>query len=294
MRVLITGNLGFVGVESTKYLRARGIKVIGYDIMDGKDIRDKEQFMDFCSENRPDRILHLAAIARFADADKNPKLAFETNTLGTKNVAEVASELHTPLVYSSTASAIMPLDNFTPPFNEDIPARGNSVYGCTKAAGEFYVRECTPHIILRYGHLLGAEKRFYGLIGGFISRIERGLAPTLYGGKQTNSFIYIKDIARANYLALTASWDKWDNTYNIGSLEEISTEDAGKMVCEIFDYRGEVEKGKIRTVDASRFWLDMKKAETMLSFKPEYSLRSGLIDMAKEMGYEIDNGKVKR
>lgn len=291
MRILITGDKGFVGSETRKYVESSGLhgqehEVIGYDLMDGFDIRDYQQLEAVVRERKPDRILHLAAIARFSDADANPQLAHETNVLGTMNIATVAQKFHIPVVYSSTGSAIMPLDNYAPPFGEDIPARGNSVYGSTKAIGEKYIQEVNPHIVLRYGHLYGAEKRYHGLIGGFLTRIERGMAPKLYGGVQTNSFVYIKDIARANYLALTASWDVWNNIFNIGSPEELSAEDAGQIVCDVFGYKGDIEKEKGRTVDPSRFWMDTKKAELMLKFKCEYSFERGLEDMKKEMQHD--------
>jgi nucleoside-diphosphate-sugar epimerase len=190
------------------------------------------------AEKRPERILHLAAIARFADADANPMLAHETNVLGTMNVSAVAAKMHVPLVYSSTGSVYMPIKQ-KPPITEDFAACGNSVYGCTKYLGELYVKQVTPHIILRYAHLYGHEKRMHGLIGGFLARIERGLAPTLYGGKQSNDFTYIKDIAKANAMALEAPWDKWGQAYNIGTGEELSAEAAGRVICEAFGYEGE-------------------------------------------------------
>ena len=247
--------------------------------MNGFDIRSKEQFERVIRRETPDRILHLAAIARFSEADKDPKLANEINVLGTKNVVEIAQKYHIPLVYSSTGSAIMPLDSYKVPYKEDIPARGNSIYGCTKAIGEFYVAQHTPHIILRYGHLYGAEKRMHGLIGGYLDRINRGMSPILMGGRQSNDFVYILDVARANALALTASWDKWNQVYNVGSGEELSAKDAGDIICDLVGYKGEIDIREGRTVDPSRFIFDTKKAEVMLGFKSAYSFRKGLKDM---------------
>src|SRR5688572_9536324 len=194
MRCLVTGGNGFVGQATIPpiidYTRESPHEWISYDVMDNNDIRDKDQFAAFVERWRPTRILHLAAIARFADADADPRRAFETNVLGTKNVAEVASEKSIPLVYASTGSVYMPIKQ-KPPITEEFAGCGNSVYGCTKYAGELYVKQSrAPWIILRYAHLYGQEKRFHGLIGGFLSRIERGLAPTLYGGKQSNDFTY--------------------------------------------------------------------------------------------------------
>lgn len=283
MKILITGLAGFVGKETEKLLKENGHKVAGIDIMHGGDIRDKTFLREGIKDSGIDRILHLAAISRFADADKDPKLAFETNVLGTKNVVEVAKEFHVPVVYSSTGSVYMPIENLETSIKEDWSAKGNSVYGCTKYMGELYVKTHTPHIILRYAHLYGALKFRHGLIGGYISRIERGMAPVLYGGAQSNDFTYIKDIARANLSALTAPWDAWNETYNIGTGEELTAEDAGKIVCDTFEYDGEVEKKEARTVDPQRFFFDVAKAKERLGFEAEYNFASGLKDMKEEI-----------
>lgn len=282
MKILVTGNLGFVGSETQKLLDKEGHEVVGYDIMAGCDIRDKSQLKQKVGQTGPDRILHLAAIARFAEADKDPKLAHETNVLGTKNVAEVAGLFHIPVVYASTGSVYMPIRQ-EPPITEEFEACGNSVYGCTKYLGETYIKSNQmPWIILRYAHLYGKEKRMHGLIGGFMDRIQRGLAPTLYGGKQSNDFTYIKDVARANLLALTSPWDKWNQIYNVGTGEELSAEKAGEIVCKIAGWDGEVERKEQRTVDPGRFVYDCSKAERMLGFKAEYDFESGLKDMFTE------------
>lgn len=278
MKILVSGNLGFVGAETEKLLIEKGHEVIGYDIMDGRDIRDYYHLSEVVDEFKPDRILHLAAIARFSEADKDPKLAFETNVEGTRNISRVA-KLHTiPVVYSSTGSVYMPIKR-EPPITEEFEAYGNSVYGCTKYMGETYIRENNPYIILRYAHLYGREKRMHGLIGGFLDRINRGLAPTLYGGKQSNDFTYIKDVAVANVLALTAPWDKWNQIYNIGTGEELTAIDAGRIVCEHAGYKGDIETKEQRTVDPGRFVFDVSKAEAMLGFKAKYTFSEGLKDM---------------
>jgi nucleoside-diphosphate-sugar epimerase len=282
LRVLITGDKGFVGTETTKLFKKRDIEVIGYDIMDGYDIRDYSQLEGVIIEQKPKVILHLAGIARFADADKDPLLTYETNMLGTEIVAKLASEYHVPLVFASTGSVYMPIKGI-PPITEDFPAIGNSVYGCSKAIGEKIIQNFkNPYIFLRYAHLYGKEKRHHGLIGGFIERINRGLAPTLYGGKQSNDFTYIADVAEANFLAVTAPWDKWYQAYNIGTGEELTAEEAGKIVCDVVGYKGDIEVKEARGVDPMRFVYDMTKAKVMLGFTPKYSFKEGLAEMFKD------------
>ncbi len=281
MRILITGDKGFVGTETVKLLKKEKHEIIGFDIMDGFDIRDHSQFFEVASKEKPDRILHLAAIARFDEADANPKRTHETNVIGTMNIVNVAKTLKIPLVYASTGSAYMPI-KMTGAINEEFPTMGNSVYGCSKALGEKYVQEHNPHIILRYAHLYGKEKRYHGLIGGFMSRIEHDLEPVLYGGKQSNDFCYVKDVAKANLLSLTASWDKWNQAYNVGTGEELTAEEAGKIICKEAGYTGGIQIKPQRGVDPDRFFYDMTKSKTKLGFVAEYDFASGLKDMFDE------------
>lgn len=286
MKIALTGNRGFVGTETQKLLEEAGHEVIGFDLMDNRDIRDMAQLEKCVQETQPDRILHLAAIARFDEADKNPILANETNTLGTMNVARVAGKYHIPVVYSSTGSVYMPILE-VPPITENFRAVGNSTYACSKFQGEQYIQKYAhPWIILRYSHLFGAEKRYHGLIGGFLARIEKGAKPSLYGGKQSNDFLYVKDVARANLLALTTPWDKWNQIYNIGTGKELTAEEAGKIVCEVFGYKGKVEKHAQRTVDPNRFVFDTVKADKMLGFRAEWDFKKALVDMKEQMNWK--------
>lgn len=286
MKILITGNRGFVGSETQKLLELNGHEVIGFDLMDNKDIRDLVQLENCVTQEKPDRILHLAAIARFDEADKNTILANETNAIGTLNVARIAGKYHIPVVYSSTGSVYMPILE-EPPITENFRAVGNSTYACSKFQGEEYIRKYAhPWIILRYSHLFGAEKRYHGLIGGFLARIEKGVKPSLYGGKQSNDFLYVKDVAQANLLALTASWDKWGQVYNIGTGKELSAEEAGKIVCEVFGYKGKIDKHAQRTVDPNRFVFDTSKADKMLGFKAIWTFKNALLDMKEQMQWK--------
>lgn len=285
-KCLVSGSEGFVGTETVKLLEENGIQVIRYDLMLNHDIRDIKQLESCVQAEKPDRILHLAAIARFDEADKDAVLANETNTLGTMNVARVAGKYHIGVVYSSTGSVYMPILE-EPPITESFRSVGNSTYACSKFQGEQYIRKFAhPWMILRYSHLFGAEKRYHGLIGGFLARIEKGAKPSLYGGKQSNDFLYVKDVAMANLLALTASWDKWNQIYNIGTGKELTAEEAGKMVCEVFGYKGKVEKHAQRTVDPNRFVFDTTKADKMLGFRAEWKFKDALEDMKEEMQWK--------
>jgi nucleoside-diphosphate-sugar epimerase len=293
MRILVTGSSGAVGTATLPLLGAlKGFETFGdnhtvipYDLMDARDIRNREDLAD--ALDGVDRILHLAAVARFADADADPMRAYSTNVLGTEAVAQQAERFSIPLVYASTGSVYMPVEQ-VPPITEDFQARGNSVYGVSKYLGELMVRKIrSPWIILRYAHIYGHQKAGKGLIGAFLDRMHRGLAPTLYGGKQSNDFTYIDDIATANLKALTAPWDAWNQVYNIGTGEELTAEDAVEALSEVFDYRGPIEHLGSRAVDSQRFVYDIRKAQERLGFTAEYSFKMGLQAMREaELPFE--------
>lgn len=285
LKVLMTGDEGFVGSATRRLLEikidAKKIQgtITGFDIINGFDFTDSEQLEDVIAEENPNRILHLGAVANFAEADKDPLRAFETNALGTLNIAELADTYHIPLVYASTGSVYMPISR-TPPITEDFPVMGNSVYGCSKTLGELYVKSFkNPYIILRYAHLYGKGKRQHGLVAGAFERIKRGAQPRLYGGIQSNDFTYIDDVVQANYLALTAPPFAWHQAYNIGTGEEITTEDAMNEICKVTKYEGEIKKEEVRTVDANRFVFDISKARNMLGYNPQYNFHDGLMRM---------------
>lgn len=274
MKILITGNKGFVGSHTEKALREKGYQVMGYDLLDGYDIRDYEQLRSYVNEG--DKILHLAAVARFVEADADPYKTLTTNVEGTDVVARVAKENKAErVVYSSTGSVYMPVEQ-EGRIDESFQVRGNSVYGVAKHFGEIALkRSGCPFIILRYAHLYGQGKLGHGAIGGFISRMERGLAPVLYGGQQSNDFTYIKDIVQANILALET--DKLNETYNIGTGQELTTEEVFKQLTEFFGYDKEYERLPQRKVDADRFVYDISKAKN-IGYEPKYNFKQGMSD----------------
>jgi UDP-glucose 4-epimerase len=277
MRVLITGDKGFVGRATVRSLDGH----IGYSHRDGFDICDLKQFREVVKREKPDAILHLAAIARYIDANDSPMTAIETNIFGTRNIVRVCAEKGIPLVYASTGSVYMPVTR-PPPITEDFECKGNSVYGMTKCIGEEFVRQHSPHIVLRYSHLYGNEKGAIGLVGLFIDSIERGVPPIIYGGNQSNDFTYIKDVVQANLLALKAPKEAWNKTYNIGSGEEITTEQAARVICKLTGYTGKLDYREVRTVDAKRFVYSIEKARRLLGYEPRYCFYEGLKEMIME------------
>lgn len=277
MKIIVTGSAGFVGKHTVEALKAKGYEVVAYDISEGLDLLNKKQLKEVIKKG--DKVLHLAAIARFADADKDPLLTYKVNVIGTQNVVDVCDKNKAErLIYASTGSVYMPIEEL--PITEEHKVRGNSVYGCSKAVAEKIVEGGkTPWIILRYAHLYGKGKMGHGAIGGFLAKMELGQPPVIYGGQQTNDFTYIKDIVESNILALeTEDLEALNEAYNIGTGTELTTDEVFEIMAEKFDYHTLPERFPQRGVDPGRFAFSVEKAKKLLKFSAKYDFRQGLDD----------------
>lgn len=284
MNVLIIGDQGFVGTETKKLFQERGLSVFGYDLLTGQDVRDSVQLEEVIKNYRIERILNLAAVARFSEAQRDPILTNEVNASGCRVVSMLGAKYHIPVIYSSTGSVYMPISKEMP-ITEEFPTEGNSAYAVYKLLGEEHIKHYrNPWIILRYSHLYGANKRFHGIVGGFVDRIIAGEKPFIFGGKQTNDLCYIKDIAEANYLAVTARYDQYYQIYNIGTGEELSVKQVAKAIIKELKYKDKIEYKPQREVDPQRFVYSIKKAKMMLGFQPKWTFEKGLHDLLKSRG----------
>ena len=102
------------------------------------------------------------------------------------------------------------------PIDEDAPLDPRSVYAATKLHTEqlafIYGRETgAPVCALRYHNVYGPrmprDTPYAGVASIFRSALERRRAPQVFeDGGQTRDFVHVRDVARANALALDSSW----------------------------------------------------------------------------------------
>ena len=72
MRVLITGDKGFVGQHLINELKKRKRKIVGFSLQDGRNIFDYEQLRNTLDQERPDEIYYLVAQAFVPESFLNP------------------------------------------------------------------------------------------------------------------------------------------------------------------------------------------------------------------------------
>ena len=293
MRIVVTGANGFVGLHTVRELLNSGYDVTAVDIADSKlraefqgDKRCRIDTANILDDDlkhiidNGDKVLHLAAIPKFDDARQNPQRAVRVNVEGTLNVVQACIEKKAErLVYSSTGSVYS--RDVQIPIREDAARKPDSVYGLTKKQTEdwiFHYGGMLPYVILRYGYVYGKGKN-WGAVGAFLKRLKDGERPTVYGGKQTNDFIYIKDIVQANLLALDT--EHLRQVYNIGTGRATSIKDACELCIKAMESDLTMEIKPSRVFDFSVFVYDISKGQTLMKFDPKWNLFAGIEDMLK-------------
>jgi UDP-glucose 4-epimerase len=293
MKVVVTGANGFVGFHTVRELLNAGYNIVALDISDSKlqpefgkekrckiatvDILDKD-FARFVKQG--DKVLHLAAVPRFELASQAPQKAVRINVEGTLNIIQICMEKKAErLVYSSTGSVYS--RKAAVPIREDAPREPDSVYGLTKKQAEdwlFYFGDRLPYVILRYGYIFGKGKD-WGAVGAFLRLLHEGKRPVVFGGRQTNDFIYIKDVVQANRLALETEHTR--QAYNIGTGRATSIKDVCELCIKATKSPLTMELKPAREFDFPVFVYDIAKAQTLLKFDPKWNLYDGIEDILR-------------
>ena len=139
MRVTVLGASGLLG----KYLvrEWKEDEVTGLSSRD-VDIRDLQQVRSVVEMHRPEWIVLAAAYTDVDGCETNPELAFQTNCVGAVNVATIAYELGSRLLFLSTDYVF----DGTKPTPYEINDRRNprTVYGRSKAEAEVAITKILP------------------------------------------------------------------------------------------------------------------------------------------------------
>lgn len=145
-KIMITGDLGFIGKAVRQELEDHGYEVVGFDLQRSvnEDVLSQRSLSIMMSLNQPDVVVHLAAEVGKLNCELNSAFALDTNVIGTKNVAEACAKAGCRLVYVSTSEVYG--DHGEDVVDEDTvenTAWLSGTYAITKLAGE--------HMVWRYG-----------------------------------------------------------------------------------------------------------------------------------------------
>jgi nucleoside-diphosphate-sugar epimerase len=217
MKILITGASGFIGsfiVEealrqgfetwaavrkssSREWLQDERIKFIELNLS------SKEQLVEQLKPHQFDYVVHAAGVTKCL----NKQDFFRINTEGTKHLVEAILELQMPLkrfVYLSSLSIFGAIHEQQPyeEIRESDTPQPNTAYGQSKLEAERYLESVTtrlPYIILRPTGVYGPREKDYFIMAKSI----KGHSDFAVGYKRQDiTFVYVKDVVQAVFLAL--------------------------------------------------------------------------------------------
>lgn len=248
------------------------------------DIRDAKALE--AAMDGVDGVFHLAALWLLHCRDF-PREAFEVNIAGTFNVLEacVAAGVKR-LVFSSSASVYGNAEEV--PMTESHPFNNRNFYGATKISGEamcraFHDRHGLNYVGLRYMNVYGPRQdphmAYAGVIPSLLQRVADGERPVINGdGTQAYDFVHVRDVARANCLAMEAEVS--DEFVNVGTGVQTSIRELVEMLLEETDSALEpiyqpYDDADLRQLVHHRIGC-IRKAQDLIGFRHAQSLRPGL------------------
>lgn len=186
---------------------------------------------------------------------------------------------------------------------EEKPLFPTSVYAVSKQDQEQYCLAVgraykIPTVAFRYFNVYGPRQSvsnpYTGICAIFSSRLMNDQAPIIFeDGEQTRDFVNVKDIARANLIALETHGGDYQS-FNIGTgrstsvkqIAELLAKGLGKSISP--DIVGKYRMGDIRHCVA-----DISKAKRMLGYEPQVTLDDGLAELLAWLASQEPDDKVE-
>jgi len=329
--ILVTGAAGFIGYHVSRRLLERGDDVLGVDNLTDYydpalkearlerlraferfrfqriDIADREAIDSLFAQQRPARIVHLAAQAGVRYSIVNPHTYIDTNVRGFLHILEGARHYECEhLVYASTSSIYGA--NTKQPFSEhqnvDHPV---SLYAATKKANELMAHT--------YAHLYGVHVtglRFFTVYGPWgrpdmaLFKFTKGILageaiPVFNEGQMIRDFTYVGDIVEGVVRTLDSpaqpdpAWNSDDpdpatssapyRVYNIGNNQPVLLLDCIAILEQCLGMKATMEFLPIQPGDVVSTMADVTELEKAVGFRPRTPLREGIsrfVDWYKE------------
>ncbi len=295
MKVLITGGAGFIGSHIADLLIQNNHKIIIVDnLSTGKkeninpkstfylqDISDKEALKQIFEKEKPEIVYHLAAEINLRKSINFPVENAYANIINTLHLLDLCVKNKVQhFIFSSTGGAIYG-DTETIPTKENEKENPLSPYGCSKLAIEKYLNfynkvHGLKYTALRYSNVYGPRqdaKGEAGVIAIFFNNLFSKKNVEIFGGIQTRDFVYVKDVARANLLALQ---DKKSSIYNVGTGKEMDMIEIFNHVNKYFGNKIKPEYKKMCEGEQKKSCLSHEKIKEALGWQPTVSFEEGL------------------
>jgi GDP-4-dehydro-6-deoxy-D-mannose reductase len=294
MRILITGDSGFVGQHTLAAwpnatgLAAWGLANRGEEV----SILDKAMLCAALEDSKPDAVLHLAAQSFVPESIANPELTLEVNLMGTLRLLEAlkTTGFHGRMLQVGTADAygLVPLAEM--PILESRTLKPRNPYAISKAAAEalcceWNQTESFDVLMARPFNHIGEGQAAHFSVSGFakqMAEISLGLRPPVLSVgnlEATRDFTDVKDVVRAYALLLQKGHT--GQVYNICSGQERSLQWVVDRLLKLSGLRAqlEIDSAKLRPFEQARVWGSYEKINKHTGWRPEISIDTSLLNV---------------
>jgi len=303
-RALVTGAHGFVASRLARGLLERGDAVTVLDLPSQRsglalqgieaevelveaDLRDARAVGATIEAGEFDSVFHLAAQTLVGPAMADPTATFETNVGGTWKLLEACRRAEVPaVVVASSDKAYGPSDEL--PYREEMRLRPASPYEASKAAADAIALSYRPAFglpvaVTRFANIYGGgDLNFSRLVPEAIAAVLDGRRPQIRSdGSPERDLLYVEDAVAAYFAvesAVGAGGPGAGEAFNAGGERPYS-------VAEILETIGAVAGGLDPEYlgsgnppgEIDRQYVDSTKLRELTGWRPEVSLRDGLI-----------------
>jgi UDP-glucose 4-epimerase len=304
---LVTGAAGFLGSHVVEQLLRRHVPVIGLDNLSSgkweflapfasnqlfkfvcKDIRDEAGLVELFRRERPEVVIHLAALHFIPAAMRDPGLAVSLNVHGTQTLLSACRDSKVSRFwFSSTADVYKASD--TAHHEQSSPIGPFNIYGVTKWMGEQLVHlessvrpEC--HFVNgRLFNLYGPHETNPHILPEIIEQIRRGNhGGVLRLGNVTpkRDLVPVADAARAVIEVMEKS-TSGVTTVNVGTGVSVSVEQVVERISTLIGkpIRIETDPAKVRAVERAHLQADVSALQSMIGWAPHGDLSRGLREL---------------
>ena len=296
MRIIVTGGAGFIGSHIVDAYVAEGHEVMIIDSLwehgGGRrahvNARASFTHMDIREQNiekifkefKPEIVSHHAAQHSVAISSRDPKLDADVNVMGLLNVLDTSVKHGVrKVIFASSGATFGTPERY--PITESTPQRPTSPYGITKMVAEHYLRfyraeRGLAYTALRYGNVYGPRQDpngEAGVVSIFIGKFLKNEGVRIdWDGEQTRDYVYVKDVAELNVLAL----EKGDGEYCIGTNVKTSVNQIYRTLVEITGVEAPTTQGPRRPGDARDAQFNPALAKKDLGWRPKTKLIDGM------------------
>ncbi|HVW99309.1 MAG TPA: SDR family oxidoreductase, partial [Candidatus Babeliaceae bacterium] len=203
MRILITGSKGLIGSALKHALELLNIDISGVDIRASEEDPEYGNILNreflLSKVDQVDGIVHLAAVSRVIQGERNPELCWLTNVEGTRYIVDAAflSDKKPWVLYASSREVYGQPKDF--PVTESTPLNPINIYGRSKHEGEKIIQKASQMglatSIVRFSNVYGSVRDYPDrVIPAFCRAAAEGSVIRVEGSQNIFDFTHLEDV----------------------------------------------------------------------------------------------------